>query len=75
MGPIFPRILQGELEAAVRAAFEPVLSHGRAQDVAAQSLQLLPVVAVNHLPGIDTEAGDFGNWLIDRLIWARLGPV
>ena len=71
-----PQLWSSEVSQSRRAPTLPLSARARpAQDVTAQSLQLLPVVAVNHLLGIETETGDFGNWLISQLTLTRLGPV
>jgi hypothetical protein len=51
------------------------LSNGRAREVAAVSLHLPALTAINHLLGIQTEPGDFSDGLINRLAWCRLDPV
>ena len=61
--PVLPGILQLELESPVTTARQAVLSNGWARDVAAESLYLLTVTAMNDLLGIQAQSRDFSDRL------------
>jgi hypothetical protein len=44
---VLPRMLEAELERAVRQALEPFLCNRRASDIAAEPLELSPVATID----------------------------
>jgi hypothetical protein len=69
--PVFPNILQRQLETAVDVTLKALLGKRRSRDVAAKSLELGAVVPVNALLGVDADAERFG----DRLLFGLAAPV
>ena len=58
-GAIFPNALESELELAVGAKLEAVLSKRRSRDIPAEALDLSSVAAVDALTSMEVDAADF----------------
>jgi len=60
-GAVFPDALESELELAVGAKFQAVLSKRRACDIPAEALDLSSVAAVDALASVEVNAADFSD--------------
>jgi|GEM_PF-1005335 len=63
-GAIFPDALESELELAVGAEFQAVLSERRARDIPVKALQLATVTAVDALASVEVNAADFSDGVV-----------
>jgi hypothetical protein len=63
-GAVLPDALQRELEPAIGALLETVLSHGRARDVVAEALELLSVAPVHALARVQVDAAHLGDGIV-----------
>ena len=63
-GAVFPDVFESELELAVGATLQAVLSKRGARDIPAKALQLSSVAAVDALTSVEINAADFSGGVV-----------
>jgi len=63
-GAVFPDVFESELELAIGAEFQAVLSKRRSRDIPAEALDLSSVAAVDALTSVEINAADFSGGVV-----------